>query len=166
MRYFTRVQGLTHEFRFERRGDELLAHCEGRTVSLDLALVGDGQAFSLLADGRNHDVFVENGQGAVVVTLRGQRIRVEVEDERERVAHSLHAHKPGGRREIRAVMPGIVVALLVKEGDQVKDGQTLAVLEAMKMQNPIGADGSGKVVKIHAREGVAVAAGAVLVELE
>lgn len=166
MRYFTKVGKLEHEFRFERKGDVLLAHRDGVAKELDLQPVGDGSLFSLVVDGESYDVFVEHEQGGVVVSLLGERIKVAVEDERERVAHSLHGSKVGGKRELRAVMPGIVVDIKVAEGDVVAEGQTLLVLEAMKMQNPLAADGPGKVTKLHAKKGVAVAAGVVLIELD
>jgi biotin carboxyl carrier protein len=166
VRYFTKVGGLEREFRFERHGERLLAHSGDRTVELDLQPVGDGSLYSLVVDGRSYDVFVEHEPGAVVVGLLGERIRVAVEDERERVAHSLHAPGASGKHEVRASMPGIVVDVKVAAGDVVKPGQTLVVLEAMKMQNPLTADAAGKVVKVHAKKGVAVAAGALLIEVE
>ena len=166
MKYFTKVGDLEHEFRFERKGDALLAHCDGITRELDLRAVGDGSLFSLVVDGESHDVFVEHEQGAVVVNLLGERIKVAVQDERERVAQSLHGSKVGGKRQLHAVMPGIVVDIKVAEGDLVTEGQTLLVLEAMKMQNPLAADGPGRVTRLHARKGVAVAAGALLVDLD
>ena len=63
-------------------------------------------------------------------------------------------------------MPGIVVSLLVGEGDAVEEGQPLLVLEAMKMQNEIAASVAGVVKRIHISEGEAVSAGAKLVELD
>jgi biotin carboxyl carrier protein len=63
-------------------------------------------------------------------------------------------------------MPGVVVSLLVTEGDVVEEGQPLLVLEAMKMQNEIAAPAAGSVRLIHVQEGEAVSAGAKLVELE
>jgi len=54
----------------------------------------------------------------------------------------------------------------VGEGQVVEEGQTLLVLEAMKMQNPIQADGAGRVARVAVARGDAVAGGAVLVELD
>ena len=67
---------------------------------------------------------------------------------------------------MKSVMPGVVVSLLVAEGDVVEEGQALLVLEAMKMQNEIAAPTAGEVRHIHVAEGEAVSAGAKLVELE
>ena len=67
---------------------------------------------------------------------------------------------------MKSVMPGVVVSLLVTEGDVVEEGQPLLVLEAMKMQNEIAAPAAGAVRLIHVDEGEAVSAGAKLVEIE
>lgn len=166
MKYFATARAREFEFRFEPRNGKLIARSGDRTWEIELSTTGDGTAFSLLIDGRSHDLVVEPRDGGVVVQTRGERIEVAVEDERERAAHAVADHKPSGRRAIKAVMPGIVVDVLVEVGDQVEDGQTLVVLEAMKMQNPIVADGGGQVIASHAKKGAAVAGGAVLLELE
>ena len=63
-------------------------------------------------------------------------------------------------------MPGIVVEVRVAVGDQVVAGQTLAVLEAMKMQNPMQAEADGVVRRVLVEAGQAVAGGALLLEIE
>ena len=63
-------------------------------------------------------------------------------------------------------MPGTVVKVLVKEGDEVKAGQPVLVLEAMKVENEITAEKDGKIVKVAVAEGQAVAKDEVLVVVE
>jgi biotin carboxyl carrier protein len=63
-------------------------------------------------------------------------------------------------------MPAKVVRITVSKGDTVEDGQTLVVLESMKMELGVTAPRAGKVQKIGAEVGAIVPAGAVLVELE
>jgi biotin carboxyl carrier protein len=60
-------------------------------------------------------------------------------------------------------MPGKIVKLLVKAGDQVQEGQTLLVMEAMKMQNELKTSTSGTVMTVHVQEGATVETGATLV---
>lgn len=67
---------------------------------------------------------------------------------------------------VTAPMPGIILGILVKEGDSVSAGDALLVLEAMKMENEIHAPRSGTVKKIHVREGAEVRAGSELIEFE
>ncbi|MGB0012261.1 MAG: biotin/lipoyl-containing protein, partial [Candidatus Sulfotelmatobacter sp.] len=71
-----------------------------------------------------------------------------------------------GPKKIVAPMPGKVVRLLVREGDEVEMGASVAVVEAMKMQNEIKSPKKGAVQKILVTEGAAVNAGDVLAIVE
>jgi biotin carboxyl carrier protein len=166
MKYLTRMDGEEREFVIERHGERLTARCGDVVRGLDLALVGDGAAFSLLVDGRSYDVVADIQKEDVTLQMLGQRFVVHVEDERERAAHAVAGNKQGGKQELRAAMPGIVIDVKVAVGDVVEDGKTLVVLEAMKMQNPLAAEAPGKVTRILCKKGEAVAAGALLLELE
>jgi biotin carboxyl carrier protein len=165
MKYTTKLDGQEREFLIERHGDGLRARCGELVYELDLSLVGDGQTFSLLVDGRSYDVIADVQRETVTLQMLGDRFVVHVEDDRERAAHAVAGHKHG-KRELRASMPGIVVDVKVVEGDEVAEGQTLVVLEAMKMQNPLGAEAPGKVTKVMCKKGEPVAAGALLLEME
>jgi len=166
MKYLTRLDGVEREFVLERKDGRLVATSGDRTFALDLALVGDGASFSLLVDGHSYDVVADVDRETVALQLLGQQFAVHVEDERERAAHAVAGHKQGGKQELRAAMPGIVIDVKVAVGDQVDEGRTIVVLEAMKMQNPLAAEAPGKVVRVLCKKGEAVAAGALLVELE
>ena len=166
MKYLTRLGGEEREFVIERHGDALTARCGDTTYALDLTLVGDGTTFSLLVDGRSYDVVADIDREEVAIQVVGQRFVVHVEDERERAAHAVSGPKVGGKRELRASMPGIVNDVKVQVGDVVEEGKTLVVLEAMKMQNPLGAEAAGKITRIVCKKGEAVAAGALLLEME
>jgi biotin carboxyl carrier protein len=62
-------------------------------------------------------------------------------------------------------MPGLVVAIKVKEGDTVQAGQALLVMEAMKMENAITASYNGTVARIYVRQGDSISEGDLLVEV-
>jgi acetyl-CoA/propionyl-CoA carboxylase biotin carboxyl carrier protein len=72
----------------------------------------------------------------------------------------------GGDGRIAVPMQGTIVKVLVDKGDRVEAGQTLAVLEAMKMENPITADREGVVKELHVKPGDALGAGDVVAVLE
>jgi len=78
-------------------------------------------------------------------------------------------HRPApmvaGQSSIVAPMPGAIFQMRVKEGDNVKAGQVLLVMEAMKMENPVTAPFNGTVSKIYVREGDNVGEGDLLVEV-
>nr|XP_025859484.1 propionyl-CoA carboxylase alpha chain, mitochondrial isoform X3 [Vulpes vulpes] len=67
---------------------------------------------------------------------------------------------------LRSPMPGVVVAISVKPGDMVAEGQEICVIEAMKMQNSMTAGKTGKVKSVHCKAGDTVGEGDLLVELE
>jgi geranyl-CoA carboxylase alpha subunit len=166
VKYTTRLDGEEREFSIERHSGRLVARSGDRTYDLDIAPVGDGETFSLLVDGRSYDVAADVQRENVALQMLGSSFSVHVEDERERAAHAVAGHKQGGKRELRAAMPGIVVEVRIAEGDAVEEGQTLVVLEAMKMQNPLAAEAPGKVTRVVCKKGEAVAAGALLLEIE
>lgn len=72
----------------------------------------------------------------------------------------------GALKPLKITMPGKVLNVKVKEGDQVEQGQGLVVVEAMKMENILMAPGKAKVKKIHVKSGDRVESGAVLVSFE
>ncbi|XBQ15968.1 MAG: acetyl/propionyl/methylcrotonyl-CoA carboxylase subunit alpha [Oceanicaulis sp.] len=96
---------------------------------------------------------------AVLVNAFGETHLIE----RYNPAALAEALDAGG--QIKAPMPGKVLALKVKPGDSVKKGQTLVVLEAMKMEHALTAGADGVVEDVPVREGAQVADGAVLVVL-
>ena len=168
MKYYATIGDREREFTFEREGDALLAKVGDRSYRLDLSMVGDGTAFSLLVDDRSYDLIliVDASVGHTLVQVNGELVKVRVEDERERTASEVAGARADGKRTLTASMPGVVADVLVAVGDQVEDGQTLLILEAMKMQNPIQAEGSGMVRRIHVGKGDTIATGANLVELQ
>jgi acetyl/propionyl-CoA carboxylase alpha subunit len=122
-----------------------------------------------LSDGSRSEICLVEGSGTDwVVTLRGRRIPVAVRTWRERVladAESASRHHDGPV-EVRATLPGLVVAVAVQEGDEVVQGATLLTVEAMKMQNEVRSPRAGRVAGLAVIPGQAVAAGAPLLRIE
>lgn len=73
---------------------------------------------------------------------------------------------PVGKGGICSPLPGVILEIKVKEGEVVKRGQTLMVLEAMKMENDIKADRDGKVTKINVSKGESILEGTELISIE
>ena len=72
----------------------------------------------------------------------------------------------GGKSGVKSPLPGVILDIKVKEGDEVKKGQTIIILEAMKMENSINADKDGKVTAINVSKGESVLEGTDLVIIE
>ena len=77
------------------------------------------------------------------------------------------AAKPAASKGgVKSPLPGVILDIKVKEGDEVKKGQTVIILEAMKMENSINADRDGKVASIKVSKGESVLEGTDLIIIE
>ncbi len=105
------------------------------------------------------------------VIVDGWRVEVEIEQERraelrDRARRGRGEAARGGPTEVRAAIPGRVVALSVAPGDAVRAGQQLLVVEAMKMQNELRAPRDGMVARVAVGTGETIELGDLLVVLE
>ncbi|WP_420394733.1 acetyl-CoA carboxylase biotin carboxylase subunit [Acuticoccus sp.] len=150
------------------------ARADGITVTFEDGAVhvvpGDRRdgVWSGTVDGAPVVMSLARGARDTVLTHRGVRLRVRVR--RPRIA-DLEAIMPKANaadagKTVRCPMPGLVVSLNVAAGDAVEDGQALAVIEAMKMENVIRAERSGTIKTVHVAEGASLAVDAVLLEFE
>jgi pyruvate carboxylase subunit B len=123
---------------------------------------------SLIIGGKSVPVAVEStGEDTLQVTIAGRCTEVRVKDERALLLEEFGLDEAlAGGGEVRAPMPGLVLDLFVKEGDDVEADQGLAVLEAMKMENELRAPARGTVTAIHAAPGDAVDKNQLLIEIE
>jgi pyruvate carboxylase subunit B len=139
---------------------------DGVALDVDLQTIDGGFHYSLLAGATSLEVFVERCQDVCWVTIEGQRYQVKVEDERQRRAgRSRAAVLEAGEAVVTSPMPGMVVAVLVEEGQQVRTGEGLLILEAMKMENEIRAPLNGLLEKVNVIPGQRVSYEEVLVRI-
>jgi biotin carboxyl carrier protein len=119
-------------------------------------------------DNRVVDLWMEGVPPGVGVIARGHRFYAKAESERMRAHAAALGHKGAGVGEGTVVspMPGRVLKVLVAEGDRVEAGAAVVVVEAMKMENELGAARRGTVRKVHVAPGQNVESGARLVEIE
>jgi biotin carboxyl carrier protein len=101
----------------------------------------------------------------MVVTIQGHRFAIEARDPR-RWSRQTAATGAGALQSILSPMPGKVIRVLAVPGDQVVPGQGIVVVEAMKMQNELKSNRTGKVLSVPAKEGAIVAAGELLATIE
>jgi len=138
--------------------DERHVSVNGKTYEVDFESVSGQPVFSLIADGKSHEAYVRETDDEWQVLLRGRLYPVKVEDEREK---RLRAAAGGGVAEtgefhLKAPMPGLVVSIPVEEGQEVKKGQVLLILESMKMQNELKSPRDGTVNRIKVKAGESV----------
>jgi biotin carboxyl carrier protein len=136
---------------------------EGRAMEVDVRDAGP-HVMSLIVDGRAHDVAIERRDGGYRVASRGHVLDVVLADGAG--ARAAPRRVEAGPARVQAPMPGKLVRVLVRAGEDVAPGQGLVVMEAMKMENEIRAPRAGRVKEAPVREGQAVETGALLVLLE
>ena len=161
-----------------RKGALLQVTLDGRTHLVDARRLSD-TALSMLVQNGHHSTAVRSidaafasrpESGDLDVHLLGRAIAVEVRPStrwgrRHDGPSSLRTAAHGPQRVV-SPMPGKIVRVLVKPGDQVAASQGLVVVEAMKMENELRAARDGRVREVLAAEGQSVEAGAVLLVVE
>jgi biotin carboxyl carrier protein len=155
MKYITNVEG--RQFLVEIIDDKHVS-VDGKVYEVDLESVSGQPVYSLIVDGRSHESYIYQGEENWQVLLRGRLYPVTVEDEREK---RLRAAAGGGVAEtgefhLRAPMPGLIVAVPVTEGQEIKKGQVILILESMKMQNELKAPRDGTIGRIRVKAGETV----------
>ena len=139
---------------------------DSKPLKADVREVEPG-VYSILVEGRSYEVKIEPGStpDSYYAGVNGRRYAIQVRDPR-RLSRSRGPFSAPGRQKVTSPMPGKVVRVLVREGDQVEAGQGLVVVEAMKMQNEIRSPKPGRVVAVLVKEGTAVGGGEALAEVE
>ena len=147
MKYITTIDD--KEFLVEIIDDRHVS-VDGKIIEVDFESVRSQPVFSLIVDGKSYEAYVYDGEEDLEVLIKGRLYHSRVEDERER---RLRAASGGGVVDsgifhLKAPMPGLVVSVSVEEGQEVKKGDVLLILESMKMQNELKCPRDGIVGRI------------------
>ena len=119
----------------------------------------DGKMLSVNVNGADYQVELENAPVAAPVQ------QAAAPQQAAPVAAPKAAAPAGAGEKVNSPLPGVIVEVSVKEGQAVKAGQKVAVLEAMKMENEIGAPKDGTITAIHVNKGDSVLEGAPIVTI-
>jgi biotin carboxyl carrier protein len=138
---------------------------DGREIELTYAQLSE-DSFSLIVNGESYDVHCERAGEALQVALRGAIYECVVSDPRSLRTRKRAGLADSGEQKLAASMPGKVVRIIAGVGDQIKAGQGILVIEAMKMQNEVRSPKDGQLKKLLVRQGANVVAGAVLAIIE
>jgi biotin carboxyl carrier protein len=166
MTYDIIVDGKTH--RVELTRGETLWSCkvDGHEMEVDAALTAR-DVLSVLVGDKAYEIKRERSQqGDLHMVIGSARYAVDVQDPRSLKTRRAVAGGDAGPQKIKAAMPGKIVRVLVAEKDEVKAGQGVIVMEAMKMQNEMKSPKDGRVQKILTAEGSTVNAGDTLAIIE
>ena len=109
----------------------------------------EGKFFDVTVNGATYEVEAENAPAAAAPAPVAAAAPVQAAP-----AAAAPAAKPAGAGEkVNSPLPGVIIEVSVKEGQQVKQGQKIAILEAMKMENEIPAPKDGTITEIHVHKG-------------
>ncbi len=177
MKFVATVDGAQHTIecqRDEKNADLFHMTLDDKVYEVDARRM-PSQIVHILLEHKSYDVDLERIakksdtlDGRIHVRVRGRVLRFEILDERRIKMKEAQGFRfdVGGVANIDSPMPGKVIKLLKKVGDEVKEGDGLIVIEAMKMENELRATKAGKVIAIMVKEGDAVEAGARLAQIE
>ena len=135
----------------------------GDPLQVDAQPVGGGR-WSLLVGDRSYDVRVQKDRSTFTVEMAGRTWTFHLSDPVRALVRS-RSRAGRGAGLVKAPMPGRVVRVLVEAGQEVKSGEGIVVVEAMKMENELSAPRDGVVAQIHVTEGQTVESGAALIEI-
>lgn len=154
------IDGKKFQVEASRRSDQWEFRIDGKALDADVAEIGPGM-YSIIAEGKSFVVRVEPKGAGLEIEVGFRRMTAQVIDPRSRrgVAGQLELE---GRQQIFAPMPGKVVSVLIGQGNPVKTGQAILVLEAMKMQNEVRSPKDGTIERLLVEESQAVNAGDLL----
>ncbi len=162
MKYVTIIEDQRYEIEIDHDGSVLI---DGAERDVDFLNLG-GSLFSVITENKSLEAVIDDDAGKIAVMMGGRLFEAQVLDERA----LLLLQRRGGQRpssgELHAPMPGLVVQVAVESGQTVEKGETLVILESMKMQNELKSPVAGIVGAIQAQAGQAVDKNALLVEIK
>lgn len=167
-RYHVTVDSSEFDITIEYRSEQFVATVNGKEYVVKQTPLSEGRSLLLIDnESLEIDIHSHNGSGERRIFMTGQEILTTVEDfavaQMRKTAGISHAKKDD---VLHAPMPGLVVGVKVKPGDNIVSGQPLIVVEAMKMENIIKAKHAGTIKAVRVQAGVSVEKGDTLVEFE
>ena len=142
------------EFLFDKKAETVMLN--GHVINADVVKI-DKNKFHVIINHSSYNIELlakdENAKNQIIL-VNGQKQSIEIKDKYDDLLKQLGMDKLMGNKAnlLKAPMPGLVLKVLVTEGQSVKKGDGLLILEAMKMENIIKATSDGMVKKIHIEE--------------
>jgi len=168
MQYVAKIEDKSFIININELDGELEVKLDGKQIEVDFVQVKPPNFFSFLVNNKSFDVEIIKNSEGYWVNMDGRKYECFLEDERISKIKDIAGFKKDilQEKEIKTPMPGLVVAIEVKEGDTVIAGQGVAIVEAMKMENELKAKFDGRVKKVKVKPGQAVDKNDVLIIFE
>lgn len=162
MKYVTVLNGEQYELEIEKDGTVLL---NGEPRDVDFLQLGPS-LYSVIANNKSLQVVIDEQNDTVQVLMGGRMYETQVLDERALMMAMRKGGLSASGGDVDAPMPGLIVAVPVEEGQAVSQGQTVVILESMKMQNELKAPIDGVVTAIRVEAGQSVEKNQSLIVIE
>lgn len=164
--YNVKTSNNEHKITFD--DSKLSGELNGKPFSWDVLEIKK-DAFHILKENKSYNVQVvkiDHKEKNVVLMVNNTKYTLDVKDKFDALLKSMGMDTAASAKvnELKAPMPGLVLNIAVAEGDTVKKGDALLVLEAMKMENNIKSPTDGIIKKINIKKGVAVEKNQVLIQ--
>jgi len=154
MKYYAKLKDGERKVEIRKEGSTYFCDIDGKTFQADARFIDGPSIMSLIVDKKCYEVVVTDSGSKIIVSTGGEEFEIEIADELEhRGVGAGAAAAELGIEEVKAPMPGVVVALEVAAGDEIAPGSPAVIVEAMKMQNEISTLGGGVVKKILVKAG-------------
>jgi acetyl/propionyl-CoA carboxylase alpha subunit len=158
-----------HDYQIEQKENSDSFTLNGKDFEINSVNISEG-IFHILHNSKSYTAeLIETDESAKLLTVRvnGNTYRIAIEDKYDALLHQLGMDKllTPKVNDLKAPMPGMVLDVLVTEGQVIKKGDNLVVLEAMKMENNLKAQHDAKVKKVKVSKGTRVEKNEVLIEL-
>jgi biotin carboxyl carrier protein len=157
-----------HEIEIKRDGEKVFAAIDGRSYELE-ASEPEPNVYLLKTEGKVYEIFVspqKNAGEPFQVRVKNNEFEINLIDPKRLRGAGAGAEHGDGVAEIKTAMPGKVVRILAEVGAEIKQGDGVIVVEAMKMQNEMKSPKDGIVKEIRFPEGATVNAGDILAVIE
>lgn len=150
------------------KNDHLTGTLNGTAFDVDIIPVRQG-VFSIIKDNKSYTAELVKHlpeEKKLVVKINNTNYSIDVKDKYDDLLHNLGLDNLSAKKanDIKAPMPGMVLNILAHEGQEVKKGDALIVLEAMKMENILKSPSDGTIKKIAISKGVAVEKNQLLIQ--
>jgi len=148
----------------------LCACGDNETNCFTVSSCGESKTLCILGVDDQQCIYTEEGMRQMLdYAFDGERLFIDTGSGNQEFVNTTHevrsTHQAAGNNEILASMDGAIVDVLVSEGDAVEHGQTVVILEAMKMEHQLKAEVSGVIESVNARKGDQVSIRQLLVEI-
>ncbi|MET0753251.1 MAG: biotin/lipoyl-containing protein [Pyrinomonadaceae bacterium] len=157
-----------HEIEIKRDGEKIFAEIDGRHYELE-ASEPEPNVYLFKNEGKIYEIFVSpraNATEPFQVKVKNSEFEIALTDPKRLRGAGIGAEHGEGLAEIKTAMPGKIVRVLTEQGAEIKAGEGVIVVEAMKMQNEMKSPKDGIVKEIRFSEGATVNAGDILAIIE